>query len=168
MSDSHERLQKLKETLLQTEILAQFGGSLVSPEASEFVANLMRNWYAIDNDGRFETNDETPLGMDLKPLPVDQIGNYLREKHDYLFRESRPAFVSNATTVAPPPPNKAQMSLAEKCQFIRVNGEQAFLDLPNDPVAAQPLAERPRSSWSVEEKADFVRRFGSEAYLALP
>lgn len=60
------------------------------------------------------------------------------------------------------------MTLAEKCEFIRANGEQAFLDLPNNPVAAKPLAERPRSTWSVEEKADFVRRHGAEEYFKIP
>lgn len=119
---SEERLQRLKETLLQTEILAQFGGSLVSPEATEFVANLMKNWYTITNDGTFETTNETPLStMDLRPMPVDQIGDYLKAKHGYLFRENAPSDVSNAVTKeAPLPPlSRDKMSVEQKAQFIR-------------------------------------------------
>lgn len=171
MSDSSEKLERLKTTLLQTEILAQFGGSLVSPEATEFVANLMKNWYTITNDGTFETTNETLLStMDLRPMPVDQIGDYLRVKHGYLFRQFGTPGVSNAQTVAPPPPplNRAEMSVAERSAFIRKYGQKEYLSLPENAAAARPLAERRRSEMSNEERARLIRERGAAFYMGLP
>lgn len=101
-------------------------------------------------------------------MKVGEVGDYLRQKHAYLFRESGTPGVSNAVTKEAPSPNKAGMSLEEKCQFIRTHGEQAFLNLLDNAVTAKPLTERPRSSWTAEEKAGFVRRFGSKAYFEIP
>lgn len=170
MSESSERLVRMKERLLQTEILCQCP-DLVNETASDYIAGLMRGWYSIDEDGQFVQTDSTPLRtQDFKPMAVDEIGEYLRLTHPYLFKPSRPTGSSTAQTKEPPPPalSRDRMSVAEKVQFIRQHGQQSYLSLPETATAALPLAERPRSTWTAAEKADYVHRFGMDAYLALP
>lgn len=109
MSESSERLEQLKSRLLQTEILCQCP-DLVNETANDYISNLMRGWYSIDNEGQFVPTDQTPLRtQDFKPMDVSEIGDYLRLTHPYLFRQQTTPGVSNATTVTPLP-NKSEMT----------------------------------------------------------
>lgn len=169
MTDS-DRMAHLKERLLATEIMAQMP-DLINAHAVEFVAGLMKNWYTITNDGEFETTSETPLSTtDLRPMPVSEVSQYLHSEHSYLFRQSVPSGNSNASTKAAPPPtlNRAEMSIAEKADYIHRHGEQAYLSLPASPTEAKPLAEKRRSEMSIEERTQLIRERGSEFYMSLP
>lgn len=160
-------MSSLKAQLMRTEILCQCP-DLVNQNASDYVAGLIQQWYTINDDGEFVQTDETPLRtQDFRPMDVAEIGDYLRQTHPYLFK-SGPAGSSVAETKEPPPPNKAEMDVAARCAYIRAHGEAAYQALPDNPVQALPLAERPRSSWTVEERARFIREHGQDAYLSLP
>lgn len=160
-------MSTLKDQLLRTEILCQCP-DLVNQNASDYIAGLIRQWYTITDDGEFQQTDQTPLRtQDFKPMPVDEIGDYLRQAHGYLFK-SGPSGNSVAPTKEPPPPNRAEMDLAARCAYIRAHGQAAYETLPNNPTEAKPLAERPRSTWTMEQKADYIHRFGMDNYLAIP
>lgn len=171
MTDSNnDRLTRMKQRLLETEILAQMP-DLVNAHATEFVANLMRGWYQITDNGEFEPTDQVPLRTrDFQPTPVAEISDYLHSEHAYLFRQSAPAGVSNAVTKEAPPPalNRAEMTVAERSAFIRKYGQKEYLSLPENPTAAKPLAERRRSEMSTEEKARIIRERGAALYEAIP
>lgn len=161
-------MSALKDQLLRTEILCQCP-DLVNQNASDYVAGIIRQWYTINDDGEFQQTDETPLRtQDFKPMDVAEIGDYLRQTHSYLFRQSAPSGNSVAETKEPPPPNRAEMDLAARCAYIRAHGQAAYEALPNNPTEAKPLAERPRSTWTMEQKADYIHRFGMENYLSIP
>lgn len=167
MSDSNDRLERLKSRLIEAEVLAQCGLGFTNSQCLDYVKTLIKDFYRVTDSGEFETTDRTPLNPDLKPMPIEDLGGWLHEVHPYLFKQSATPGVSNAQTVAAPP-NKSEMSLAEKCQFIRANGEQAFLDLPASPTAAKPLSEKRRSEMSPAERARLIRELGSAAYMDLP
>lgn len=67
-----------------------------------------------------------------------------------------------------PPLNRAEMSVAEKAQFIKAHGGAAYLALPENAAAARPLAEKRRSEMTPEERARLIRERGSEFYMSLP
>lgn len=168
MIDSNNRLSEMKRRLLETELLCQCY-DLVSPNASDYVSSLVREWFEINDNGEFIQTASTALRTsDLRPMDISEIGDHLRQTHPYLFKQSAAPGISSAVTKAPPPPNKAEMDLATRCAYIRAHGQEAYEALPNSPTEAKPLTERPRSVWTTEEKADFVRRHRAEEYFKIP
>lgn len=166
---SGERLARLKDRLVETELLAQVGAGFVNPNCLNYAKSLVKDFYKINDSGEFETTGNTPLDpMNLQPMPINELGSYLQEMHPYLFKPEASTGTSSATTAPPPPPNRAEMDLAARCAYIRAHGQAAYEALPSNPVEAKPLAERPRSTWTMEQKADFIHRFGMDNYLAIP
>lgn len=167
---SAERLAQLKDRLIETEILAQVGAGFVNPHCLGYAKSLVKDFYTVSDSGEFVTTGRTPLDpRDLQPMAVSELGAWLQETHGYLFRPETPSGASTAATAAPaPPPNRAEMDLAARCAYIRAHGQAAYEALPSTPVEAKPLAERPRSTWTMEQKADFIHRFGMENYLSIP
>lgn len=159
----------LLERIFDLALTSSLTGEMHSAQAIPFLRSVTRELYSISPDGEIQANDRTPLDFNHQALPIERISEYLRAAHPYLFRqESTPSSNVQAPAPAPRPKSRSEMTLAEKADFIRVHGQDAFFDLPADPIAAIPLNEKRRSQMTMEEKASIIREKGSEFYLGLP
>lgn len=168
--DNTSNTSSLKELVFDLALRGAIAGQLQSQDALPFLKSIVRECYDISPDGEILANDKTPLGLDNRPLAIEQIGEHLRSKHGYLFQPES-AQPSGIQAPAPKPAqqkSRSEMSVAEKADFIRIHGQDAFFDLPADPIAAIPLNEKSRSQMTMEERAAVIREKGSEFYLSLP
>lgn len=166
MTDNSSNLRELVFDLsLQSAVATQ----LHSQDSLPFIRSVIRQFYDVSADGQIVPNDQAPLTFDNRPMEIEQIAEYLRHKHAYLFKEES-ASSSSVQAPAPKPVQKsrAEMSISERCDFIRRYGNDAYFDLPADPVAAIPVEQKKRSEMTLEERCAIIHERGSTFYEALP